>query len=451
MLVVVLNTMWLAHDVDANNADSIMEAKVAFKVVEYTFCALFVIEICIRFFAFDRKQNAVTDAWFCLDAFLVLLMVLEICLIPFVMTVVGTTGRISGFSVFRVLRLLRIARMTRLLRAIPVVLILLKGIIAAFKSVFFTLVLLAVFVYVFAIIFRSQSASMTPQLEKTYFKSVGGAMWTLLLHGTFLDNVTDALTLLKSDGGTWLTTVFVIFIFISNCTVLNMLIGIVCQVVSEVKEKEDEKAETAFLKYNLLDILECYDKTGDKLINKAEFKMLMNNTDVREVLSKFGTDVKGLQTLADVLFDSSTVESESGCLSFKEFLGVILRLRNGHTARVTDVVDLREYTRHRLDLVEDMIKQQIGALSRKIEHVEPVPSMQRQLILVNVEMDKQHRVQWHVSTLTIAELLEQLHADSQRYIALDKDGIELGRKLTIGNITHEPNATINIRVVPKYG
>jgi len=54
MLIVLLNTVWLAYDVDANNADNILDAKVTFQIVEYMFCALFVIEICIRFFAFER-------------------------------------------------------------------------------------------------------------------------------------------------------------------------------------------------------------------------------------------------------------------------------------------------------------------------------------------------------------------------------------------------------------
>lgn len=91
----------------------------------------------------------------------------------------------------------------------------------------------------------------------------------------------------------------------------------------------------------------------------------MQNPEVHEVLSRFGTDVSGLISLADVLFEerdfdrvSTGVPSKK--LSFSEFLNVILRLRGGHSARVTDIVDLREYVRHRLDRLELQLPKRVN-------------------------------------------------------------------------------------------
>ena len=53
--------------------------------------------------------------------------------------------------VARVLRVLRTARMARLVRLMPELMILIKGMMVACRSVFFTLVLLLLFTYVFSV------------------------------------------------------------------------------------------------------------------------------------------------------------------------------------------------------------------------------------------------------------------------------------------------------------
>ena len=53
--------------------------------------------------------------------------------------------------------MLRLGRIARLLRAVPEVVTLLKGIAAAIRSVFFTLLLLLVLLFVFGVIFKTQA------------------------------------------------------------------------------------------------------------------------------------------------------------------------------------------------------------------------------------------------------------------------------------------------------
>merc|ERR1712118_462626 len=55
------------------------------------------------------------------------------------------------------------------------------------------------------------------------------------------------------------------------------------------------------------------------------------------VLDKFGTDVSGLKAVAEVLYNKQKR------LSFDHFIDVILRLRGGDTASVTDIRELREF------------------------------------------------------------------------------------------------------------
>merc|ERR1719326_1558062 len=50
----------------------------------------------------------------------------------------------------------------------------------------------------------------------------------------------------------------------------------------------------------------------------------------------------------------------TGRLDFEEFLSLVMRLRGSHSASVTDITDLREYTRQRLGKMDtdlQLIKQ----------------------------------------------------------------------------------------------
>merc|ERR1712118_188041 len=135
--------------------------------------------------------------------------------------------------------------MMRLLRKCPELLTLLKGMAAAVRTVFSTLLLLVIFMYIFAIIFRQQAKGN--EALDPYFGSMGLCFWTLLLHGTLLDDITDALTDIKDDTPS-LAAVFLVFVLIGNFTVLNMLIGVLCEVVSAVSASETEKIHVDFAK-----------------------------------------------------------------------------------------------------------------------------------------------------------------------------------------------------------
>merc|ERR1719331_2215743 len=93
-------------------------------------------------------------------------------------------GNASLLRVARLLRLTRMARMARLLRAMPELLILIKGMVAAMRSVFFTLILLCLMTYCFGIMFTQLMAETelgNPYTDpKGIFSTVPLSMHTLL-------------------------------------------------------------------------------------------------------------------------------------------------------------------------------------------------------------------------------------------------------------------------------
>merc|ERR1719316_743407 len=106
------------------------QTDIQFIIADQFFAVFFTLELLIRFLAFAQKRNCLKDGWFKFDSAVVLLMVFETWILPFV----GIHGA-GGFSMLRLLRLLRLTRLTRLTRSAPELIVLLKGMGVAVRSV----------------------------------------------------------------------------------------------------------------------------------------------------------------------------------------------------------------------------------------------------------------------------------------------------------------------------
>merc|ERR1719502_2129628 len=87
----------------------------------------------------------------------------------------------SIMKIARLFRLSRMARMARLLRSIPELMIMIKGMVAACRSVFFTLCLLAFLTYVFGIAFRQLTDGTG--VGDRHFSTGFQSMYSLLVYG----------------------------------------------------------------------------------------------------------------------------------------------------------------------------------------------------------------------------------------------------------------------------
>mmetsp|Transcript_15373 Transcript_15373/g.48445 ORF Transcript_15373/g.48445 Transcript_15373/m.48445 type:complete len:551 (-) Transcript_15373:25-1677(-) len=382
-LVIVANIIWLGVDANFNQAATLYDADVGFIVVENLFCAFFSLELLIRFCALKKKVSALVDAWFVFDVVLVALMVGEVWLLPlFQLTQSGggsSPGK-GGWAVLRAAKILKVARVSRtarVIRSMPELMALSKGIWRALRSVFYTMLMLGVLLYIFGIIFKTQAG--TDQALLKLFPSVQSTMWLLLIEGIMLDGPKDTLNAIKGKS-VILTSCFLIFIFLSAFTVMNMLIGILCNVVDQVYQSEKDEAAVAYLKNTLLELLEIHDDDDNRRIRKSEFELLMRNPEMHLVLTRFGVDVKDLIHLKESLFedkdaalfsqfeqeeDDSVVPAAQQDLTFAEFLAVVMRLRGGNSAKVTDVVELREFMKLRLDVQREYIGERLDSLERR--------------------------------------------------------------------------------------
>lgn len=346
LAVIAFNALWISVDADHNKAELLMHADPAFIIAENFFCLYFSMEWAIRFASFKNKVNCMFDFWFVFDSAMCLLMVLE----TWVMTAViyATNSSSSGtpfdpavLKLFRLMRLSRMARMARLLRAMPELMILIKAIGVAMRSVVFTLGLLMIIMYVFAI--AARQLTMDTDVGEKYFPSVPDSMFNLLMEMILPDQSGIVYDAFFDSGSPRYLRVINVALLLSFCllgglTVMNMLVGVLVEVVSVVSSVEKESLIVNFVKAQLQHLMttELDDNAGESL-TRAEFQKLLVNKKAAVVLEEVGVDVVGLVDFQEHIFRSDDK------ISFANFMEVVLQLRGSNTATVRDIVDLRKF------------------------------------------------------------------------------------------------------------
>jgi len=360
LAVIALNAIWIAVDTEKNGAPMLLMAHPVFQIAEHFFCIYFTFEWTIRFGAFEHKRNTRRDYWFVFDSVMVFMMVGETWVMTIVLLATGSgssNGGIGDASILRLLRLMRLSRMARmakLLRTMPELLILIKGMITAMKSVVYTLMLLFIVIYVFAVALRQLTDGT--RAGRLYFDGIFASMHTLLLDGTLMDSPGNVVKALLEDS-VFLVIVFYVFVCLAALMVMNMLIGVLCEVVSAVAATEREQIAVQLVMDGFTAIISKggLDKDGDQKISRKEFEDILEDPDTTRLLEHVNVDVYGLVDLADFIFAQDDDDEGEKHLTFHEFMDIVLKLRGTNTATVKDIVDLRKFIKNGINRLEEKL------------------------------------------------------------------------------------------------
>jgi hypothetical protein len=357
--VIFLVTIWLAIDADYNNSQTLVDAEWPFIIGANFFCSYFTFELSVRFGAFRRKRDIIKDFSFMFDAVLVIQDIIETWIMTiYLLASEKTEGSPMNFQVLRVLRmakLFRMGRAVRLMRALPELAILVKGISIATRSVFFTLLLLMLIIYVFAISFRQLTAD-TP-IGEQYFPNIPTAINSLLLDGVLPDNAQIVNDLTEQDWYLWPIIMF--FLLLAALTVMNMLVGVLVEVVGTVAASEKEEMAVIQMREQLKIVMEELDADQTGCISRAEFAKILTNRNAAKHLHEIGVDVVGLVDLAEFIFEDYGLMGE---LDLEDFLGVVLDLRDSNTAKVKDVVMMQKLLKRDLTMMQTMMSTVVKTL-----------------------------------------------------------------------------------------
>lgn len=386
MTAIALNALWISLEADLNSARTLVDAHPAFIVIENLFCLFFVVELLTRLFAFKRKSLCVRDRRFVFDSVMVALMVVETWIFTLVLWALRnrTQAVLSKASIvksLRLLKLLRAARMARLLRTMPEILIIVKGMAAAVRSVVFTFLLLIMILYVFALTLR-QIADGT-EIGETWFATVPKTANQLVMKGMFFDDIGDLVNDMANAESKllgvvlWLT--FIGFVVFATLTVLNMLIGVLCDVVSAVGAVEREELTLSYIKAGIWPFVmpargAVYD--GDDAaaletlrLSKESFLDLLQVPEAAQALANAEVDLFSLVDMIDVIFtDEKGFEK---ALTFQELITVFMELRLSKKATTKDISDFRAHINLHLDIVDAKMELKLAAMQARIDALTP--------------------------------------------------------------------------------
>merc|ERR1712151_1260306 len=142
----------------------------------------------------------------------------------------------------------------------PEVMVILKSLLTATRTVIFTLVLLGAIIYVFAIFFTELAQGTS--LEHTYFRDVSTSMHTLLVAGAFPDNDEIMWSFAAENIILWI--VFLLFILLAAVTIMNMTIGVLVDVVKAASVAERETIQGKYLRDGFMDVLRHHGYVTDE-------------------------------------------------------------------------------------------------------------------------------------------------------------------------------------------
>jgi len=392
--MIVANAIYIGVEADWNGANTLSDAPIGFQICEHVFCTFFVAELIIHFGAYKRKRDSLRDRWFLLDLGLVALIVLETWVVTIMLSIWSNppkTGAIGGVG--RMLRLLRLTRISKLMQMVPELVTMVKGMVAAIRAVHAALLILLLLVYVFAIIMNNLIGTDDGP-EKDYFSSVRSSMITLVVQGVLLDDISGLTRHIIGVPSGFALFVLAIFVLLSALTVMNMLIGVLCQVVLDVSAEEKEQNVKAQMQKTLLVMLQDLDADNSGMLSKAEVQEVMHLPAAIQIMNFIQVDTQHLLNLTEMIF-----ADESEGLPINVIMNIVLSLRGARAPSMSDLAKSNNFLLWALDtklsthrqLMSEALLEATGQSKLSDAHITSLGDMHATLTSCSENVKQYHR------------------------------------------------------------
>jgi hypothetical protein len=232
----------------------------------------------------------------------------------------------------------------------------------AMTSVFYVMCLLVIVTYVFSIAFTQLSVGKEI-IGPKYFANVGLGMYSLMIYATFLDDLSVFMDDLRHDS--WpLVFLALIFIGLSAMTVMNMLVGVLCEVVAAVAETEKQEIETLNVIDKMTSVASKLDTNFDGKISYEEFESIVENKESLAALSEVGVNPVGVVEFAELFFFE---EGEPVKLPFNKFMEMILDLQEDNKAKVKDALTIWQNIKMSTNIQLSELKEDMTKMNKEID------------------------------------------------------------------------------------
>lgn len=361
----ISNAILIGVQVDNMAHSNSTEVPVPFRVSETCFCAIFTLELALRVFVcrwhfFHMKGWQ----WNMFDSAVVSFQILDE-ITKFALTGTKVQGVIDEFGVLRMLRLARIARLIRMVRLIPELKSMVYLISASMWSFFWTVVLLVLLMYCFAVYYtelatdlgnEEQISDAAKEKISTHWGSVASSIFSLYQAITGGDDWVNFVQVLDVPRSNYAANslVFCLYMAFTSMVMLNLVTGVFVEGAQRII-REDKDTE---LIKQVRKLFQMADSDNSNEITWEEFKGQMENRAMDEYFKAVDLsrkEAKDLFKLLDV--------DQSGSISVEEFVKGCLRLRG--PARSVDLAALV----YDANLKHCSIKKHVGFMESKLDTI----------------------------------------------------------------------------------
>ena len=148
--------------------------------------------------------------------------------------------------------------------------------------------------YVVALLFRQGLGS-----RLVAFSSVKKSAHTLFFTACLLDDTKKMSDMIAEESALF-SLGYITFIFLSAFTILNMLVGVLVDVINRMSKAEKLRVNIEFVRATIVKVLREIDRKGEGKLTRLEFDKLVSSPQVRVALAKLEVDLDTLISLADI-------------------------------------------------------------------------------------------------------------------------------------------------------
>lgn len=372
-VIIAANALFMAASVDyAVEHPEDPSGSVVLSNIELGFTIFYTLELVLRvvgegwhFLCSDSARYNLLDS-----------VVVAFALYDFLATYVDLDGLNFGF-----LRLLRLAKLVRMLKVVRVMRtfrdlrLLISGILGSMKAMAWSVVLIAIITYMFAIFFLQSASDLLADAKDKdeflqYWGSTSKAMLSLYWASTGGDSwryVADPLW----DLGWFLYLAFLVYVAFFMFVIVNTVTSIFVSSMMENAERDtqamiqDELTKMEGYKTQLTHLFKTIDQSGEGIIRRRDFIGKMNSPKMLAFLNTLDIDTVDARRFFDILCSANGEET----IDVETFVAGCLQMRG--PARSMDVLGMFSAVLRidsHFDRLEKLIKERNGYMKPYNNH-----------------------------------------------------------------------------------
>jgi len=349
-MLIVANSIYIGAQVSYAAHHPTDNEPLVFFIFTQVFAVCFLLELVFRVAA-EGPHFFVSTCWQWnyLDIFLVLASLFEVVTEILARVSDVKAARVQNMSNVRIIRLVRVARLIRIFRIFRVVRfvrglrVLIFSILCTLKALLWAMILLAIIVYVFGILFTQATIDwlpiddamraaegVDPAVEgalRRHFSSIPSSMFTLFKAVAGGLSWDDAVTPMENIHIIWVAC-FALYITFVYFAVLNVVTGVFCQAAIESASRDEdlqvqkEMANKQEYIQKVNNLFKNIDSNASGMLTISELEEHFNEESVRAYFRALDLDLDDAWTLFKLL-DTNAEHSISindfavGCLRLK--------------------------------------------------------------------------------------------------------------------------------------